>query len=143
MITHCTFDDIPFDISGPVSADWTIRAERRKEHVPYSNITIVEHIGHAPARVTWDLLFPSRDDWFAFVARAATPAPGTLVMPANLQSLKGTQGFIGEPPMVMDILDNVYVDEIGTNTMYRDGRVKASVTFERQVDPVTRLAVVT
>lgn len=139
----CSFDDIEFDIlGGGAIEDWSIQALRQKEQVPYSNITIVEHIGHAPARVTWDLLFRTRDDWFAFVARFGNPAPGTLMLPTGLQSLKGTVVTRGNPPVWMDVLDHVSIDEIGKSTMYRGGKVRASVSFERQVDPITREAVV-
>lgn len=138
---RCSFDDIPFDILGGAIDDWTIQAVRSKEQVPYSNITIVEHIGHAPARVTWDLLFSRRDDWFAFVSRFGDPATGTLMLPTGLQSLKGDVVTRGNPAVWMDVLDAVAIDDIGKATLYRGGKVRASVTFERQINPITREAV--
>lgn len=137
---YCTFDDIPFDILHPMK-DWQIRAVRVKELVPYSNITIVEQIGHEPATATWELLFYTREDWFAFVSRFGNSAPGTLRLPIGLQSLKGAQETRDNPPVVYDILDNVSVEAIGQATMHIGGKVKVQVTFERQVDPITRLAV--
>lgn len=139
---RCSFDGIEFDILGITGTDWDIPAARHKEHVPYSNITIVEHTGHGLARVTWDLLFHRRDDYFAFLARYGQATPGTLMVPAGLQSLKGTVVTRGNPPVWMDVLDNVAIDEIGRRTLYRSGKAKVEVTFERAVDPISRTAVV-
>ena len=140
-MSYCKFDGIPFDILTPME-DWQIRAIRVKEMVPYSNIHITEHIGYAPATATWTLMFHTRNDWFEFVARVGSDTPGTLTIPYGLQSLKGTQITRDNPPRVYDVLDNVSIDNVGQSTMYRGGRVKVLVTFERLVDPITRLAVI-
>ena len=140
-MNYCTFDGIQFHIIHPMT-DWRIVAHRIKEHVPYSNITVVENIGHAPATASWDLLFYSQADWHAFVSRFGARAPGTLRIPVGLQTLKGTQETRNNPPCVYDVLDNVVIDSVQAARMYMGGKVKVSVTFERMVDPVTRLAVV-
>ena len=91
-----TFDDIPFGVETGRAAsytDWQIETRDRSEMVPYSNILITEHIGYAPAQVTWRLHFYRRDDYFAFLAKLRTV--GTLKVHAGLQSLKGTQVTLG------------------------------------------------
>lgn len=138
---HCDFDGIPFDILAPMT-DWRIEAIRHKEQVPYSNITITERIGHAPATATWTLAFSAREHWYDFVARFGAGTPGTLTLPRDLQSLKGTEITRENPPRWFTVLDQVMIDAIGEATMYRGGQVRVNVTFERMVDPVTRLAVV-
>ena len=105
-----TFDDIPFGVETGRAAsytDWQIETRDRSEMVPYSNILITEHIGYAPAQVTWRLHFYRRADYFAFLAKLRTV--GTLKVYAGLQSLKGTQVTLGNPPRVYDVLDNVKV----------------------------------
>ena len=138
-----TFDDIPFGVETGRAAsytDWQIETRDRSEMVPYSNILITEHIGYAPAQVTWRLHFYRRDDYFAFLAKLRTV--GTLKVHVGLQSLKGTQVTLGNPPRVYELLDNVKIAEIRNQTLFIDGGAECDVTFERMVDPITREAVV-
>ena len=140
-MNYCSFDGIEFHILAPMT-DWRIESVRVKELVPYSNITVSERIGHSPATASWDLLFYCMDDWEAFVSRFGEGSPGVLRIPVGLQTLKGTQETRNNPPCVYDVLDNVSIDAIDTARRHIGGKVKVLVTFERMVDPVTRLAVV-
>lgn len=138
------FDDIHFHIEADarsgVYSDWSIEPIETQELVPYSSIWITEHIGYEPATVTWRLEFDTRDEYFAFLAKLRTI--GTLTVLAGFQSLKGTQETLGNPPRVYEVLDNVKVARISNQALTVDGTTLCTVTFERLVDPVTRLAVV-
>lgn len=137
------FDDIPFrvmaDSSSGVYTDWTIDPIEVSELVPYSSIWITEHIGYQPATVTWRIEFDDRETYFAFLAKLR--AVGTLTVLAGFQSLKGTQETLGNPPRVYEVLDQVKVLRIANQSLEIDGTSSCSVTFERLVDPITRLAV--
>lgn len=143
-MSFCTFDDIPFhvmaDSTSGVYSDWTIEPIEVQEMVPYSSIWITEHIGYQPAQVTWKLELDDRDTYFAFLAKLRTV--GTLTVLAGFQSLKGTEETRGNPPRVYDVLDQVKLTRIRNQAIHVDGSVSCSVTFERLVDPITRLAVV-
>lgn len=137
------YDGIPFRIlrdgRSVTYTDWRIVSAAKKEHVPYSNITITERMGHAPAVVTWRLRFHRKDDYFAFLAKLGTV--GTLTVMAGFQSLKGTQVTLGNPPRWYEVLDQVSVEDIRNQEIALDGSVELDCTFERQIDPLTRLAV--
>lgn len=138
------FDDIPFrvmaDSSSGVYTDWTIEPIEVSELVPYSSIWITEHIGYQPATATWRIEFGDRETYFAFLAKLR--AVGTLTVLAGFQSLKGTQETLGNPPRVYEVLDNVKIARIANQMIEVDGTASCTVTFERMVDPITRLAVV-
>ena len=91
MSVLTNFDGIPFRIMrdgrSVTYTDWRIAPAFQKEHVPYSNITITERMGHAPAVVTWRLRFDRREEYYAFLAKLGSV--GTLTVLAGFQSLKG------------------------------------------------------
>ena len=138
------FDDIPFAIEADprsgVYTDWSIQAIETSEMVPYSSIWVTEIIGYEPARVMSNLDFERREDYFAFLGKLQSV--GTLMVLHGYQSLLGTEVTLGNPPRVYDVLDNVKVSRIANQSIEVDGHVTCSVTFERLVDPVTRMAVV-
>lgn len=138
------FDDIPFrvmaDSSSGVYTDWTIEPIEAMELVPYSSIWITEHIGYQPATVSWRIEFDDRETYFAFLAKLRTV--GTLTVLAGFQSLKGTQRTLGNPAQVYDVLDQVKVSRIANQSLEIGGTASCTVTFERMVDPITRLALV-
>lgn len=137
------FDEIPFsveaDSSSGVYTDWTIEPIEVQEIVPYSSIWITEHIGYQPAQVSWRLVFDDRETYFAFLAKLRTV--GTLTVLAGFQSLKGTEVTRGNPPRVYEVLDQVKLARISNQSLEIGGETSCTATFERMVDPVTRLAV--
>lgn len=138
------FDDIHFrieaDARSGVYSDWNITPIEVSEMVPYSSIWITEHIGYQPATVTWRLEFDDRETYFAFLAKLR--AVGTLTILAGFQSLKGTQVTLGNPPRVYEVLDQVKLVRIADQSLEVGGTSSCSATFERNVDPITRLAVI-
>ena len=142
-VTMTTFDGVPFDLlidrTARAAVDWIVTPDIVRERVPYSNITVTEHTGFGPARIAWEAMLDTREDYYALVARIGTT--GTLVLPAGIQSLRGTETTLGNPPQVYDVLDGVELAELGDPVLYLSGSVRATLTFQRPVDPVTRLAV--
>lgn len=138
------FDKIYFRIEAdPLSGvytDWRIEPIEVSELVPYSSIWITEHVGYEPARVTWQLNFDDREAYFAFLAKLRTV--GTLTVLAGFQSLKGEQKTLGNPARLYELLDQVKLVGIADQALEVDGSASCRATFERLVDPITRLAVV-
>ena len=143
-MSYETFDDIPFSVEADsrsgVYPDWEINPIEVQEVVPFSSILVTELIGYQPARTTWRIMFDRTEHYYAFLAKLRVV--GTLSVMAGFQSLKGTQETRNNPPQVYEVLDQVRVARIFAQALPVDGRPECSVTFERMVDPVTRLAVV-
>lgn len=136
------FDGVLFDIAADprsgVYRDWIIRPVVRETHIPGTNRTYIERLGYEPARVTWTLRFWHPNDYYDLLEKYLMT--GTLTVLAGYQSLKGTDyHHLGHD---YTELDNVVLREIGDSPHFVDGVVETEVTFQRAVDPVTRLAVV-
>ena len=135
------FDDVPFWIERTGAGqypDWSIQPVSNETHIPGTNITYVESMGYLPARVTWVLELCCRTAYQALLARYRTY--GTLTVLAGLQSLKGTQATYDN--RVHERLDHTYLHDIDGTSHLVGGVIRATVTFWRAVDPVTREAVV-
>jgi hypothetical protein len=134
------FEGVPFAIrrAGREGeyADWTIKPVSTATHIPGTNTTYVETMGYPPARVTWAVELCCRRAYHALLARYRTE--GTLTVLAGLQSLRGRQATHGE--RVYEELDRTLLHEIGEVAHLVGGGVRATVTFWRAVDPVTREA---
>ena len=132
--------EILADPKSGVYRDWTIDPVENAELVPYSSIWVEEHIGYARAVVTWTLAFATREDYFAFLGQLRQV--GDLVVLAGYQSLKGTQTQKGNPARVYDVLDEVKLARVDNARFFPGGDVEVEATFQRTVDPATRLAVI-
>ncbi len=138
------FDDVPFRIMRGGQAgeyrDWIIKPVVQITHIPGTNRTYTEHLGYEPARATWTLRFCCVEGFNALLARYMTV--GTLTVLHGYQSLRGS----AEPQHILgrdyEMLDNVFLLDIGDTPHFVGGAVEAEATFQRAVDPVTRLAVI-
>ncbi len=141
--TFTGFDDIRFDIQADtqsgVYTDWGgIEPIYAEQQVPFSNQVVRELIGFSPAIVTWRLQFACRHQYYALLARLGTT--GTLTVLADYQSLKGTQITRGNPATVYEQLDQVLLRALPVRELHPDGYTEVEATWQRSVDPVTRLA---
>lgn len=137
------FDDVRFRIqrdpgSGGEYPDWIIRPIVRETTVPGTNRTYIERLGFEPARVTWLLHFDCAHHFYALLEKYMTF--GTLTVLHGFQSLKGAESF--SHGVKYEHLDNVLLRDIDESPHFVGGYVESRVTFQRAVDPATRLAVV-
>jgi hypothetical protein len=136
--------EVPFRIQAEGNSvtyrDWTIKPVLVQTHIPGTNETVVEHLGFHPAVVAWTLRFASTAEYEQLLELSMRM--GTLRVLAGLQSLKGsavTDHLLGRD---YELLDEVLLLDIDDTPHLIGGQVTARVTFQRAVDPVTRLAVV-
>ncbi len=150
VICSCAFDASPFtgfddvrfrllvDQQTGELADWAFAPIIVSKHVPNSNNTVNQIMGTPAAKVTWQLWFDCHHHFEALLGRQGTL--GTLRILTGLQSLLGTQESYLD--RVYDLLDQTMLLSLASTVRYRDGHIESQATFQRAVDPVTRLAVV-